>query len=160
MRLGLGSNRSSATANVTLLHMAPKWFDHWTTWAGYRIRVTRLQQPGTRFLNRVISQLTSLSHKQYEWMRPHFWAACKILWKSVKNCRRNRSRTDLFTDTQTNRQTDRLTDGKKLNWLVGLSNTLDRQSVYYDTFRGQKTQLWANFDIQGAPVPSCLYQYA
>jgi len=22
-----------------LLHMAPKWFDHWTTWAGHTISV-------------------------------------------------------------------------------------------------------------------------
>jgi len=24
----------------TLLHMAPKWFDHWTTWSGDRSYVT------------------------------------------------------------------------------------------------------------------------
>jgi len=50
-------------------------------------------------------------------MRPHFWAACKIWWKSVKNCGRNRPTIDLFTNTQTNGQ----------NWLLVLSNALDRQ---------------------------------
>ena len=26
-----------------LLHMAPKWFDHWTTWAGLTFNVYRYQ---------------------------------------------------------------------------------------------------------------------
>jgi len=59
---------------------------------------------------------SGLSHRQQTSKRPHFWAACKIMWKSVKNCGHNRSTTDLFTKTPT--------DGK--NWLLGLSCALDR----------------------------------
>ena len=33
--------------------------------------------------------------------QPHFWPACKICWKSVKNCGRNRSTTYRWTDTHT-----------------------------------------------------------
>jgi len=56
-------------------------------------------------------------------MRPDFWAARKISWKSVKNWGRNRSTTELLTNTQT--------DGK--NWLEGLSIALDRQKYMHCT---------------------------
>jgi len=47
---------------------------------------------------------SALSHKQQATKLPHLWTASKISWKSVKNCGRNRSTTDLFTNTQTDWQ--------------------------------------------------------
>jgi len=44
-------------------------------------------------------------------------AACKIWWKSVKNCERNRSTTDRWTHTHTHTHTH----GQKLKWLDSLS---------------------------------------
>jgi len=35
-----------------------------------------------------------LSHKQQASSRPHFRAARKVIWKTVKNCIRNRSRPE------------------------------------------------------------------
>jgi len=48
---------------------------------------------------------SGMSHKQKASIRPDFRAACKVWWKSVKNCGRNCSTTDLLTDTHTHTHT-------------------------------------------------------
>ena len=50
--------------------------------------------------------------------RSHLIHGC-LVQKSVKNCGRNRSTTDLWTDTHTH--------GQKPKWLDSLSNAFDRQ---------------------------------
>ena len=54
----------------------------------------------------------------------HFWSACKIWWKSVKNCGRNRSTTDRWTDTHTHTHAR----GQKPKWLSVKCN-FDRLSI-------------------------------
>ena len=37
-KLTISITKMISITRISLLHMAPKWFDHWTTWAGLTVQ--------------------------------------------------------------------------------------------------------------------------
>ena len=110
------------------------------------------------FLTNMLPHLTSsrkttsgLSHNQQASKRPHFWAACKIWWKSVKNCGRSRSTTDLLTNTQTDGKTD---------YLVYPVYWIDKNFVWNGTV-GVQTSDWRGGGVSppAAPLWTALFAH-